>query len=779
MEAESSNIRQHINGIRCVTCLHPDVSGLRFGTQACIVLSLMVGTYIPLHAQQSFGTLEGVVFDKATRQPLPSANVMLVRKAADSTRRDPFGEGTLGTTTDANGHFQIFNIPERSYTVKFSLIGYKEKLVRDVQVNAGGNPSLREKNVLNVTLEETSIQGEEVVVTPKLERYDATGISARLGKEMITGTPGSAQDIFWVIQTLPGIASDGDNSKLYVRGGSPDENLILYDGTPIRNPFHFDMMGGGFWSIFNSRLTEKVEFYASGFPARYGDRLSSVLRIDNRSADYDDVKGEASLSMSDVSGLIEVPLKFADGGAIIAVRRSYFDLALKTSKLAADYNVLPYFFDVNSKMDFILSSTQKLTLSGLYSKERIYGYFSANPHYTGDFAWESKNGIAGARLRSVLSESVISDLILSFASTDRLATHPNQGIESINEKAISLNTDISFMLPSNELHVGGWLVSEKEDVLINLPKEIAPNFEEVRLRGYSASLKPSLYVDSKWNINSDLSTSVGVRYDYFARSNASTLSPRIQLAYAWNDHMSVSADYGWYYQSPKAFELGMNDQLKSRKSESFGIGMKHQVGDEIVVSIEMYNKNLTQLITIDSLWNLKSDGYGYARGAEFFVQVKSPYGFLGWLSYTYSVSKRKDGAAPDLHYVEFDRPHLVSLVANYSFAEHWQIGARFRFGSGRPYTSVASAVFDPTANHWLPIPAEHNGERFPSYSRLDVRVTRQFVFETFKLNAYIELLNLYNKENVIHYMWNERYTGKEAFTIFPFLPVLGVSAQFN
>jgi hypothetical protein len=242
--------------------------------------------------------------------------------------------------------------------------------------------------------------------------------------------------------------------------------------------------------------------------------------------------------------------------------------------------------------------------------------------------------------------------------------------------------------------------------------------------------------------------------------------------------MSMSLDYGWYFQSPQVFELDINNKLKSKKAESYGVGVKHQIGDEIVLSLEFYNKNLSQLVTIDSLWNLSNDGNGYSRGVEFYIQLKSASGYSGWLSYTYSISKRKEGKSPDLHPFDFDRPHLLSLVINYRFGEHWQAGARFRYGSGKPSTPVASAFYNPTAGHWFPIAGEHNSDRYPDYSRLDIRITRHFGFETIDLDVYLELLNAYNRQNIVHYVWNETYSAKDPLTIFPFLPVLGISARF-
>lgn len=327
------------------------------------------------------------------------------------------------------------------------------------------------------------------------------------------------------------------------------------------------------------------------------------------------------------------------------------------------------------------------------------------------------------------------------------------------------------------MHFGGWFIRENQNVDINLPMDVAVNFEEMRIKGKGNLSKPSLYIEDKWKIISNIALNYGLRYDYVNISRENSLSPRVNLAYAWNDHMSVSADYGWYFQAPNAYELALNPQLKSKKAESLGFGVKHEVENDLNVGIDVYNKRLSQLVTIDSSWNLRSDGYGYARGVEFHAQLTKQKLF-GWLSYTYSISKRKVGRSDKLHFFDFDRPHILSLVMNYSFTKQWHAGIRFRYGSGRPFTPAASAWWDESSGHWRPIPAEHNSDRYPDYNRLDVRLTRKFAWSWIDLDAYIELLNVFNVKNVIHYMWDETYSNKEPTTVFPFLPILGLSAKF-
>ncbi len=297
-------------------------------------------------------------------------------------------------------------------------------------------------------------------------------------------------------------------------------------------------------------------------------------------------------------------------------------------------------------------------------------------------------------------------------------------------------------------------------------------------KGTGSLFKLSLYIDNRRKINPKFTVSTGIHYDYIAKSTENTVAPRLQLAYTWNDHMSVSAEYGLYYQSPRAFMLDIYNDTRSARAENYGIGVRHQVGNEIAVSLEFYNKNLTQLILIDANGMLSNEGYGYSRGAEFFIQMQPSRTFYGWISYTYSISKRKEGIGPALHPFDFDRPHLLSLVTNYLFAEHWQVWIRFRYGSGRPFTGVESPFYDAILERWVPIPGEHNSGRYPAYHRLDLRATRKFKFENYTMDVYIEFLNTYNQNNIAHYMWDETYSSRDFMIVFPFLPVLGISARF-
>ena len=268
----------------------------------------------------------------------------------------------------------------------------------------------------------------------------------------------------------------------------------------------------------------------------------------------------------------------------------------------------------------------------------------------------------------------------------------------------------------------------------------------------------------------------GIRFDYLDKTREGVISPRFNIAYDLNDHMSLSFDYGWYYQSPLAYEIGVNPNLNFKKAESIGVGIKHQISDELSVNLELYNKNFFDLVTIDNnTWKFSSDGFGFARGAELYIQFKLSDNLAGWISYSYSLAKRKEGTIRTQEYFAFDRTNLISTIINYRFEEVWALGAKYRYGDGTPFTPVIGRNYDASNSDYSPILGRQNSSRYPSYSRFDLRLTRQLILGNYKVELYLELLNLLNSKNVVHWMYNEEYSNRTSMTVFPTIPVIGIN----
>ncbi len=718
-----------------------------------VITVLFFAILFPLSGQvvETEDYITGTVLSNG--EPLPGAQVWIA-------------DLEIGDITDEQGDFQLGPLNTGEYEVTVSFIGYKKKIISQVFI--------RESEEVNITvnLVPSIISMTGIMVSPKQEKFDPEGVTAQLTTRMIKEAPGSAQDVFLVLQTLPGVSSGGDDSKLYVRGGRADENLVIYDGMVIRNPFHFDIVGGGFYTVFNSSMVENVVFYSGGYPARFGDRLSAVMVIDNREGNRDKVSGEFSLSMSDVKGLVEMPLS-PSVSSIFSVRRSYFDILLGGTGFGTEYDLLPYFYDINSKTDIRINN-HRLSLNVLYSQEKLSGEFD-EPHWVGTHDWSSENWTIGMRLRSLISPSISSDLNVYRSYVNSLANHANgAGLEDTKGSEIAIKEDITLIKRNHELHTGFWFVIDQSDIEINLPIDLAYNFEAMHFKANGSATKLAAYLDDTWEALPWLSLNYGIRSDYIIPSSELVISPRINLVITPIDKLQLTANYGLYSQAPPAYELENNSTLQSRKSKTFGLGVNMRLSESVSGNFEIYKKNLSNLMSIDSIGNFQNEGYGNVVGYELYLQKKSGDSFIGWLSYTYSIAKRKEGIADKLDFFNYDRTHMFTGVVQFRPNEKWKLGIKFRYATGVPYTPAEGSIYNPLLDNYYPIIGERNSVRYKPYHRLDIRMARFFPKIINGLVIYIETVNTYNRQNVAYLIWNDDFSSSKNFSIFPFIPILGV-----
>ncbi len=708
-------------------------------------------------------TIRGNIKDYDNGQPLIGATVLIKNT-------------NFGAATDVGGNFS-FAVPAGRYNLRISMVGYEELSIDNAIVAA--NAVTR----IDTSLKEKAIQLQSQIITPKLERFDANGLTAQLNRNTIMRAPGSAEDIFWTLQTLPGVSSGSDMSELYVRGGDPSENLTLFDGATITNPYHFELEGGGTFSVFNSRLIDKVEFYEGGFPARYGDRLSSVLAITNKTASRDSLKGEVNLSLTDLNGIVEFPLKDLNGSGIFSARRSYFDVIFKLfPDLKNESDATPYFYDFFGKLDFDLSHFGRLIFTGLNSYENMHAVFNFRnyPHSNGIWNFDGRNQSFGAKLNLILSDNAVNELNAYYSRNDKTSSYPENSYEDYNLKEYGIKNDLSLSYGENEIHLGGWLVFKDDIASVNLTAdENIYTLQDYSFQGSGKTALYSAYAEDKVKMTDKLSFNAGLRFDYLSRIRKGAASPRFNLVYGWNEHMSMSFDYGWYYQSPLTYEAGVDPSLDFEKAESIGLGMKHQLTDAFSVDLELYNKRYFDLVAYHNAnQTLSSDGFGYARGAETYLTFKPNENLVGWISYSYSISKRKAGIVSTEQLFDYDRTHLISAVLNYKFSEQWSIGGKYRYGTGTPYTPVTGSYFDQSADRYFPAFGVQNSARYPAYSRLDLRLTRFFYLKSMPVEVYLEVLNVLDNQNAIHWMYSNDYMSKRFMTFFSTItPVIGVNLK--
>lgn len=744
--------------------------------QFILLLSTLEST-----AQTKTGIISGEIRDAATKQPLIGANIII----ADTD---------IGAASDINGYYVMKNISPGRYILKVSMLGYEPALFTDLVINPGRNHSI------NFELQPSAVElGEVQVTADHFTKPVENPVSFRsISPEEIRRSPGSAEDIFRVMQSMPGVATAGTKSaQLIVRGGSPDENLTLIDNIEVYNPIHFARTGEsmGVISIVNPALVQKVDFMTGGFPSKYGDKMSSVFEMTLKEGNKEALNTDANMNIAGFGLTMDGPIA-SSSNMIFSIRRGYFDLI--TSIL--DKPVAPNYYDAVGKVTYDLNKDNRISLVGFYYVDQIRrdGVEKDEPTAVSwnryDKLTRDDYGSAfGINWRSLISTKTFSLVTASFTSNGwytRQGNDLNDALigEDIREDELGIKGEINHQYSQKlNFKVGG------QFKIINSKNESWTPADTTRdgtiIPANTISYKPDsefksmFYIQSSFQIIEPIVLSTGLRYDHFSLTNENNVSPRVSLSYRFYTNTTLNLAWGKYYQTPASYEVSpdvRNLFLKSSSSEHYIAGVEYRLGYDTKLGIEIYHKELSDLkFDPDSSNLLINSGSGYAQGIELALQKKFTEGFVGSASYSYSISKRRDYDFDNLYDFEFDRPHILNLLAGVEIGSGWQIGAKFQYASGNPFTPVVGVI--KKGDKYFVIEGAKNSERYPDFHKLDIRIDKQFVFNTWSFSVYLDLWNAYNRDNVVSYSSKANSDG--TITTTPrydlgLAPILGFTAKF-
>jgi hypothetical protein len=742
------------------------------------------------------GAITGRVLDKTTKEPVVGATAKVV--------------GTeLGAVADVNGKFTIQNIPVGTYQVKVSAVGYESTIRTDVVV-ATARPY-----ILVVELAEKSVEGQEVEIVAdyfKRRKADSPTSEQSFSYEEIRRLPGGFEDVVRAVSTLPGVsvASAGRNDLL-VRGGAPSENLFLIDGIEVPNINHFGTQGfgGGPISFVNLDYVREVNFSTGGFGVKYGDKISSVVSLDLRNGREDRTGGKLNLSASQFGFNIEAPLS-RDGQYLFSARRSYLDLIFK----AAGFSFVPEYYDFLGKVTYNLGGGNEVSALGIGVINNVR-LFNDTPEKRFDNSRLLDNTqyqfIGGVTWRKVFKDGVVSTTLgrtrvdYRFQQRDSLQNpfFRNNSIEdefnlrSDVTLALSKATELSFGVQAKTIGFDAdvFLKAQGTDSLI-VDRQLRDRFA-----------KGATYFQLLQRFGR-LTATLGGRVDYFDGINQKFYpAPRGSLSYALTDKITLSASAGRYTQSPSYIWLvaeEANRNLKNIQTNVFIVGVEHIAQPDVKFSIEGYYKqygnypaslNRPFFVIANTgagfggdedgfasfgLEPLVSLGKGRAYGVEFFVQKKlseTPYYGIASLTIGKSEFQGVDGVFRPSN---FDQRVIFSLSGGYRFDEKWELGVKFRYASGRPFTPVGADGDRSFAFRRTNIdPNLFNSQRLPDFHALDVRVDRRWPFSTWTLITYLDIQNIYNRRNENPPRWNPRENQVErAGGQIGLLPSIGINAEF-
>jgi hypothetical protein len=718
-----------------------------------------------------------VVFENSNEKP-PGVNIY-------------FENTTIGATTDYQGYFKITNIENGEYVLIAQFIGY-EKYSRKILVNKDLH--------LNIILKKTAVIFDEIsIIADKLiDRSSVSDIS--LSTTEIDSYKGLQADPVNTLSLMPGITKGNNDlfssTQMYVRGGAPDENLFLYNNVKVYWPWY----SGGIKSIFNNEVLQDMELLTGGFSAKYGNAMSSVMRVTTRDGKYDNFGGNFTFGFSGLQSTVEGPLKKEKVSVLLSVRKTYLDLILGDKAKFPNTNIM----DGTYKVAWKLNEKHKLSLSGLSSREKLdFVAFDPKPGMPNEMNTFLISHNQSLQLQSMWSEKLYTNLSL---------------YNSVTNSIFSLGENINMDLKGTDLGIredATYRISHKHKINFGIDASlhyfrnkgkmpldmttIDYNDTTILLREIGINSKSNQfgsYISYSGNIFKRLSITAGIRSDYFYFENDFTninYSPRISFKYSLASKTSLRASSGYFYQFPEVDELEKNKNLKSNLCKHYILGVEHNFNSFFRTWIEAYYKDYENLVVYNTETGMPDDiiysnlGSGYVKGIELFL-FKKKGRFSGWISYAYSIAKRRQSLQDHLYYFEYDKPHMLSFASQYIISEKTSyfiphlISAQFRFESGNPYTPLTGAVMTPIG--WQPIKGEINSERNPAFHNLSIKIVWLMKeSKLIKIKSFLEVWNVYNHKNLLgrNYQYGTEYDNNIKINKYystPFLPSGGVRIEF-
>lgn len=765
--------------------------------------------------------LSGVVLDTETNTPLPGASVKI-----DKAKKF--------ATTDLDGNFS-FELPPGEYKVEISFIGFK-KIEQKVTLN---------QNIrLELKMEGEAITTKEAEITDV--RADQNTESTKMGQlelkvEDIKKLPAfmGEVDILKAIQLLPGVKSSGEgNAGFYVRGGGPDQNLILLDNAVVYNAAHLF----GFFSVFNSDAIKDATLIKGGMPANYGGRLSSVLDISMREGDMKKWHGDGGIGYVAARATFHGPIVKDKLSILVSARRTFVDLFLPL--FANDSNGLKgnsyYFLDANAKLTWRVGKKDLITASGYFGRDQ-FSFRSPNSDLAIDIPWG--NGIGSLQWHRYFNPKL--KMTTAFTFTDyNFST--KAGSEDFGFELYSGIRDYTL---KTEIDWKAWRTHELKFGATYTFHEFTPSTATARFD--STVIQPAAiqklyahdfaaYVLDEFNIGKVVKLNVGLRFNYFQHTGPfdrfvknefgqtvdtisygsmdniadyARLEPRISVRFRLGANSSIKAAYTINYQNmhlanfasislPTDVWLPSTSLVKPQQAMQGNIGFFQNFLDNMLeTSVEVYYKWMKGLVEYkdnssfssfinDNPDNILAFGEGRSFGAEFFIKKRLGK-WTGWIGYTlswtqrYNFNKDEINYDGDFFYPRYDRRHDLSLTLSWDINKRWNVSGVFVLSSGN-YLAVPSSFYF-IGTEIVPQYDDRDNFQMAPYHRLDFSVT--YVLnksDKWSSNLNLSVYNVYSRQNPFFIFFDIKsdtpnntiqFVGKQV-SLFPIIPALTWNFSF-
>lgn len=725
-----------------------------------------------------------------------------------------------GTATNMYGFYSLSLIPGK-YTLVFSYIGYQsvEKTIE-----------LKSNLTLNIELKSAQNELQGVVITEKRSNENVTKNEmsvVRMDAKTIRQIPAfmGEVDIIKAMQLLPGVQTTSEGASGFsVRGGSPDQNLILLDEATVYNASHLL----GFFSVFNNDAIKDVKIYKGDIPMNYGGRLSSVLDV--RMNDGNDKHFEGTGGIGNISSrlTLEGPLLKDKTSFILSGRRTYFDLFLPLSSDEKIRNNTLYFYDFNAKIAHTIDENNRIYLSGYFGRDVFNNNFSR---------LNSGNQTFTLRWNHLFSKKIFSNFMFVYSKYDYYLGTPDGEAYSFDWRSkmrdYGFKSDFTlYANPNNTVKFGVSSIYHIFEPGSAKGTGSQSFFNEFTVPS-SYALENGIYIGNDQKVNDKLTLKYGLRVSMFNNVGPATiynynnnfeaidstvyksgdfyktyagLEPRFGISYTINDKSSVKASYSrtnQYIQlaqnstsgTPLDVWFPSSPNVKPQISDQIALGyFRNFLGNYIETSVEVYYKTMQNSIDFkdhaELLLNEKLEGelrYGKSSSKGLEVLVKIPEGRLnGWISYTLSKTDRSfaDINNGKTYLAYYDKPHNMSIVLNYEISKRTSLSSTWIYYTGAPVTFPTGRA--EIGGKIVPIYSERNAYRMPDYHRLDLSLTikgKQKPNKKWSHEWNFTIYNAYGRKNAwtINFVQdkdNPSVTYAEKTYLFSIIPAITYNFKF-
>jgi hypothetical protein len=772
---------------------------------------------ISSHAQSGKFTISGYVRDGSSGESLPAATIGIL-------------ELKRGANSNAYGFYSI-TMPAGKYTLKVSYLGYETQLI-DIQVNSDKK--------LNLDLLPKNIEKKEVVIKDKRKDENVKSVDMglhQLSMENVKKLPVimGEVDVLKSLQLLPGVSSAGEGqSGFYVRGGGPDQNLILLDDAVVYNTGHLF----GFFSVFNGDAIKNVTLIKGAAPANYGGRLSSVVDISMKEGNNKKYQAEGGIGLIASRLSFQGPIINEKSSFMVSARRTYIDALVKpfvkkTSSLAGSGY---YFYDLNAKVNYIVSKRDRIYLSGYMGKD-VFTFRNSERTFNVNVPWGNKT--ATLRWNHEISNKLFVNTTLmyndyNFAFEGKQQNFNVKLYSGIRDWSGKFDVDY-FSSFNHNFKFGGnytWHTFT--------PSTVSGNIDSIQLEPDQSFMKygheMAIYALDEFDLGKRIKVNAGIRYSRFLQvgpytrygydlnnnktdsvtyksgeiaSSYGGFEPRLSMRFTLNETSSLKASFAKTYQYlhlvtnngstlPTDIWTPSSYFVRPQQAYQYSLGyFKNFAENRVETSVEVYYKDLKNLLeyregyTPSSLRDVDYDfvfGRGYAYGAEFFVN-KTRGRWTGWLSYTLAWTWRdfKDLNLGDRYLAKYDQRHNVSFTNTYEINKKWTTSMVFVFGSGNRI-SLPTELYS-IDNTLLQNYDALNNYALPPYHRLDVAAIytpKPNTTKKWKGSWTFSIYNLYSRQNpYLVYLDVQGGVGSgvdlkvKQVSIFPILPSVTYNFKFN